>query len=492
MIIFAGITSLLIWLLVTLISRGIPVAFCQQIASVLPKALEPFIAKMQNGFYYDVSNSLMPAEIFFFLFSLAFVIYSFVILNLRKSAGKRNYIFLIVLFGILFRLVLIPSELIHENDIYRYVWDGKVLLSGVNPYKYAPQQAEIKPDQEGDIEEVKKLKALVKEDYTAFRRIGWPMVPTIYPPAAQVMFASSNLIKRGSIPAMKSIFVFFDVLTIFVIYLLLKHFNMNPNMAVVYAWSPLVLKEFANSGHYDTSAIFFLMLSLLFIFMKKISISSISLSLGVLFKFFPIVALPILIKRIKRKHLLVITGLISLGYIPFFLWGRIKPLQLFDGLITYSKEWAINGAIFDAAYSLFNLLEINISFDSVVAIKIMLGLIYLAIIFLFSIKKDISDLGILKRVFWAVALLFLFSPVGDSWYFCWVVPFLCFFPRKSFIMLSWLLIFSYISFSRELGEFAIGKFPIDYLIVIQYLPFYLLLFVESIFGRKRVGVSVSQ
>ena len=28
--------------------------------------------------------------------------------------------------------------MIHENDIYRYVWDGKTSLHKINPFKYAP------------------------------------------------------------------------------------------------------------------------------------------------------------------------------------------------------------------------------------------------------------------------------------------------------------------------------------------------------------------
>ena len=48
MIIFGGIFSLLIWLSITFISRGIAPKLCGTIASMSPAALQPFIIKAQN------------------------------------------------------------------------------------------------------------------------------------------------------------------------------------------------------------------------------------------------------------------------------------------------------------------------------------------------------------------------------------------------------------------------------------------------------------
>jgi len=489
MIISAGIAMLCIWLLLALVSCGIPVEICERICSLLPQKLQPALIKMQNGFFYDLPNEQLPAEVFFFLYSLAFLIYFFVLRFLEKK--KDNKIFTIVLFAVLFKAVLIPSILIHENDIYRYIWDGKVTLAGINPYKYAPQESSIMPDDPEKKHEFMKLKTLRNEDYTSFNRIGHKEVPTIYPPAAQALFSLSNLFRRGSIPFMKFLFVLFDILVIVVIYRLLLYLNMNPNMVVIYAWSPLVLKEFANSGHYDSVPIFLLVLSLLFLFRKKISFSRIAILLGILFKFFPVVIIPVLAKRLKAKSLFIIGAVVSAAYLPFFLWGKMHPLQVFRGLITYGKVWSINGAIFECFYSLLTPLKAILPFGPVIFVKIILASIYIGILAFLARRPGITNIAILKKVFWAIAWLFLLSPVGDPWYFCWLIPFLCFFPYKSFIVLSWLLIFNYLSFSRTLGDFSLGNFSFSYLILLQYLPFYILLIKEIFFDRRKERLSVS-
>ena len=44
--------------------------------------------------------------------------------------------------SILARLILIPSTPIQEDDIYRYLWDGRVVAEGVSPYLYSPVDVE--------------------------------------------------------------------------------------------------------------------------------------------------------------------------------------------------------------------------------------------------------------------------------------------------------------------------------------------------------------
>ena len=45
-----------------------------------------------------------------------------------------------VLLGLLFRAAVLPSQQIQEDDVYRYLWDGKVFAHGINPYEYAPSE----------------------------------------------------------------------------------------------------------------------------------------------------------------------------------------------------------------------------------------------------------------------------------------------------------------------------------------------------------------
>ena len=80
-----------------------------------------------------------------------------------------------------------------------------------------------------------------------------------------------------------------------------------------------------------------------------------------------------------------------------------------------------------------------------------------------------------RGLFWIMALVFLLSPVQNPWYLCWVVPFLCVFPARSWITLTGLVGLYYLDFYfdyQEMQEFT------PWIPWVEYLPFYILLALE--------------
>lgn len=66
----------------------------------------------------------------------AFIIYGMAVwIVLRRPQAVR--LSTVLLFAVLFRLVLLGSNVIQEDDLYRYVWDGQISLQGVSPYRCA-------------------------------------------------------------------------------------------------------------------------------------------------------------------------------------------------------------------------------------------------------------------------------------------------------------------------------------------------------------------
>ena len=261
---------------------------------------------MANGFYYDVNNNDMPTVIFLLLFGFIFILTTFVMIRVSKGTVEQNTLAWIIFFALVFRIVLVPGELIHENDIYRYIWDGKTTLNKINPYKYAPIDVAVydqnnwnmydddtdeyeldeKRNTQQDLFNLEILHELRGFKPVFYERIGHWEVPTIYPPIAQLLFIIPVLINGYSLVMMKSFIVLFDIANIFIIIALLNHFKKNPCMSIVYAWSPLVLFEIANRGHYDAIPIFFTLLSILLLFKKKRVSGVYVLALATLSKFF--------------------------------------------------------------------------------------------------------------------------------------------------------------------------------------------------------------
>jgi len=86
-----------------------------------------------------------------------------------------------------------------------------------------------------------------------------------------------------------------------------------------------------------------------------------------------------------------------------------------------------------------------------------------------------DDQQFLRGCFFVIGLLLLLSPVGNPWYFIWIVPFVCIFPRRSWLLLSGLLglyYFAFYCFYR--GELETFR----WVVWLEYLPFYGLLMWE--------------
>lgn len=442
--------SLLTWLAVTLLSRGL---------------------LGTEGFFYDLPNERMPFGRFFILYTAGFTFYILAVIKVPKLTADRRNIFIVLAGAFIFRLVLLPGVPIHENDIYRYIWDGKVFNSGINPFKYPPIQASIKPDSNDDQKDFETLKSIRDEDPGFYRRVSFKDIPTIYPPLTQAVFAASTLLAPGSIWFMKLLFVIFDMAVIILTYMVLKLLKQNPLYIIIYAWNPLVLKEFSNSGHHDALAVCLVMAAIYLVLREKYILSSVCLALGVLSKFYPLILIPFFLLKKKYKALFAFFAVIMAGYLPFIVWGHIDPVILFTGLGTYTKEWANNGFIFKLIYAFLAVFDS----DPLILSKIVCGSIFVIIwLFIFYGKQDF-----IEKALWAVTALFLLSPVGDPWYFCWIIPFLCLYRRYSLVALSYLLILSYFVFTRDLGTLNIKGFRINYLLLIQYVPFYIFLLVEG-------------
>lgn len=503
----AGSVILGLWSLITFISRGLPIAWCRVFDAITFHKFTRQIYLMFNGFYYQVSNNNMPTVAFLVLFAIIFILYFVLIQVAQMKSSTRSSLFLIVLFSILFRLVVIFSVPIHENDFYRYLWDGKSAQHAINPFKYAPADVfmfekgysedyfdefndvtikgkDFKPE---DITRLKTLSRLKNENLIGFERIGHWQVPTIYPPVTQFVFTAASFLKQDSFLFLKFIFICFDLGVLWIVIALLRHFGKNPCLALIYGWSPLVIKEISSSGHYDSIAVFFVILAVFCFVKKSYHKSMMALSLSVVSKYFAIILLPILIRTAGwRKSLLYVVGGFALLYWPYFIWNETGVVGVFQGFLTYNEQWAYNSSIFLLIHSVLGWIEPSLV-KSLLPAKLIAGVMYSLFLLKLMFTEQKSDLTRIYACFLAVAGLFIINPVGDPWYFVWVIPFLCLFPYRSWILLSGLLILSYLNFHSDFAflEMKVGNFSLLSLII--YLPFFFYLSYELILKKYRIN-----
>ena len=212
--------------------------------------------------------------------ALAYVVYRF---RSSMSGSTPNILAVILGFGLLFRLTVVSLQPVASDDIYRYVWDGKVAAYGINPFALPPTDP--------------SLRHLHTDALPS--KINFPHMRTIYPPLAQILFLSSNLLFGDSLIGLKFLLILFDLVTVWLLTLLLKQFNLNPTLVTLYAWSPVPIMYFGLDGHIDALGIPFLLLAILLAARNRHVAGAVSLGLAALAKLYPLFVAPMLFRVVS-------------------------------------------------------------------------------------------------------------------------------------------------------------------------------------------------
>lgn len=408
----------------------------------------------------------------------------------QPTLSTKQVLWIGLIFGIVFRLTMLASQPSFSDDIYRYLWDGRVAANGINPYRYAPAADEL---------------AHLRDD-SIYPRINHMEIPTVYPPVNQLFFAAIYKI-YPSVAALKAALMVIDLLTVAILLMILRQLGIDLCRGLIYAWNPLVIIEFSGSGHIDILGIFFLSLSLWLFFKNKFHASNFALALSFLTKFFTVVLWPVLfLLKKNRKALAIVFSLLVVAlYLPYVNAGG----GLFSGLLTYSEKWQFNDSIFALVFEkikpllpesliyLLMLLPYGYSPDATtlqtrgidLALMISKGTVAIifAVIFYYFMKRLRSDLEregerwIAKLGLILMGGFFLLSPTVQPWYLCWLLPFLVISPNRAWLLLTGLIGLSY----WTLIEYANSGIWQESLWVkfVEYGPFYLILISDYLKSR---------
>jgi len=221
----------------------------------------------------------------------------------------------IIFAGALILLVMLfPVLSVLSHDSWRYLWDARVLLHGYSPYVFAPDSRILEP---------------LRDNYL-YPLTSFHLVPTIYPPGAQAIYLISYLLAPNNIYVLKTIFLCFDMAACGALALLLKQRGLDPRRAIIYAWCPLPIVEFAIQAHVDVVTITFMVLALLCASSERRGMRILTgflIAMAKLKKLYPILLLLVVMRHCELpfKHptlLLSCFGTILLGYLPFLILGH--------------------------------------------------------------------------------------------------------------------------------------------------------------------------
>lgn len=258
------------------------------------------------------------------LYVLAFVFYALALGRIERYRRLPHVGLAVFAVALATRMALMPVTPSLSDDVYRYVWEGRVLAHGGDPWRQAPDDPALAP----------------LRDRVIHPRINHPHLATIYPPLGIAGFALVTRISP-TVAAMKLWVTLNDLAVVLVLLAWLRRREEGAATAIAYAWNPLVLVEFAGSGHNDPTAIVWLVVALALAERRPVA-SGLALAAASLVKLVPLVALPLLVRRWpwRARIACVVPLVLGLGW----FWAHTRGAN--SGLQVYWDTWRNNELVF--------------------------------------------------------------------------------------------------------------------------------------------------
>lgn len=374
-----------------------------------------------------------PAE-HAWLWAVGMVAWSTAVIGLlhdSPSAFPRNGT---VLWGALFaaavavRVPLLLSQPTLSDDVYRYVWEGRVWAAGLSPVEFAPNATEL----------------------ATLRDANWALVnhrdvSTIYPPLAQLL---ALLLAPGGVIAFRIFMAACDVLTALVLA------RRSARIGWIWALLPLPAVESAVSGHLEGAGLLLVAIALT----TRWKSAAAAAWAGAMIKLLPAV---LLARRSLRTQLIAAVATVLAA------WPMLGP-ELFRGFETYRAHWSYNGSIYP-------LLAAAIG-DPSLARRVLQGVG--VVVVATALWRGATPA---RLALWTFGSFVALSPTVHPWYGLWPLLPALLLGIRAWIWLAALLPLTYVvlaSYQAETGGWTEPWWTSPAI----YLPFYALLLYDA--GRS--------
>ena len=327
------------------------------------------------------------------------------------ARGASANLAIVLSVSAILRLTLLFLPPFLSDDIFRYIWDGRVQGAGINPYLYIPNDPALAGLRDADI-----WPHINRADYA----------PTIYPPVAQALFFLITRVS-DSVVAMKAAWVLFEGVMAWGLVRLLEGAGQPKARLLIFAWCPLGVWETAGSGHLDAAMAAFVVLALWARMRGQDGFAGAALGLAALVKFFPLVIAPALWRRWDWRLPAAFAAVVVVCYLPYLgagskVLGFLSGYSHEEGLASGKGFWVVNLVLRTTGLS-----------ASPLAYVALTGLLLAGLALVLVLSRD-PGRAIPGGLALAAVGMIALSP-NHPWYFVWLAPFLCFRPEPALLWL---------------------------------------------------------
>lgn len=384
-----------------------------------------------------------------------FALYVYAIL---KLSGSQDDVTFWLYVAILYRAVLLFSLPALSDDFYRFVWDGRLIAAGYNPFTDVPSYYMNTNTR------VEGLDAALFEQLNSQQRF------SSYPPVCQLVFwlsakfSPSSIL--GSVLVMRTILLLFEIATLWILLRLLRHFQLPRKSVLLYALNPLVVLEITGNLHFEGVMVFFLMLAILLLAVNRPWISAVSFALSVCTKLIPLLFLPVLPRFSgwpKAVKYWIITGAVTLVlFVPLVRAGIVHGFSTSLGY--YFQQFEFNASLYyliraaGFAVAGFNIIQYA---GPLLALIAAIVICIIALRFTNKSGQEISP-EIFRVMLWCLFVYFLSTTILHPWYIITLLS-LCIFTRFRFpVVWTGLIFVTYAGYTED------GFYETLWLIALEY------------------------
>ena len=392
-----------------------------------------------------------PGTTQFIIFYTSTAVLAFVLWKISPAEFNGAHWFIIISFAVAARSFFINFPV--SDDVFRYIWEGRMQNLGFDPYVLNPNSAE--------------LESFRNELWAGINHKEWT---AIYGPVSLSLFQVVSFFSPTPL-AFKIIFITLDLLTLFTLMLILKKKGLHPGSLVLYAFNPLIIMAFAGEAHLDSLQMLLVIASYYFCISKKWAVSALLIGLAVSSKFTAVIFLPFLIRKENWRYLLIV--LLS-ALLPVFLFEATVQ-QMFSSLFKFGAALRFNDSLHFIFYKLFG---------QGTAAYISAGLL-ISLTVAIWLTQDSP----LRGAFFCCFAFLLLSPTVHYWYLCMLVPFLVLVPSVPAMVWTVSSVFYFNVMWRNANGMGFSHSLSDQLL--QYLPVFislLLVLILKVRGKNQDSV----
>ncbi len=439
----------------------------------LPTAVALVILTYFIGYQVDRSEFTFLISHYF----LFFILY----LLVCWSVNNKSTIFFFVGLSIILRGILVFAFPNLSDDIYRFIWDGHLIINQINPFDHLPSYY---------IEHTIPINGI---NEALYKQLNSPNYFTIYPPVNQIIFASAAYLSPnswwGCSLVIKGFLFAFEIGSIWLIILLLQHFQKPLKNVLLYALNPLIIFEIVGNVHFEGAMIFFFLLGIwLLIVKQKLVLSAIAIALSIASKLLPLIFLPFFILRLSTDIRYRTPSRCPIPLLEFFKridWQRnLLFFSVIGGTVLLVFSPLLSGTFLSGFGSSLNLyfqkFEFNASiyyllgwvgfqykgYNIIHTLGPSLSILVLILIILKVLKEQQPSWNnLFENCLFAISLYLFFAMTVHPWYVALPIV-CCLFTRFRFpILWSGLIFLTYINYKYAIYQENLWVVAIEYILV---------------------------